>query len=63
MDKEYEELLVKYFFKKKMQDRIIFELSSEKKRRNALDATVIYDETKLLQYLLVSFLNCLPICW
>jgi hypothetical protein len=37
MDKEYEESLVKGFFKKKMQDRIIFELSSEKKRRNALD--------------------------
>ena len=37
MDKEYEEMLVKNFFNKRIQNRIIFELNSEKKRRSALD--------------------------
>jgi hypothetical protein len=31
MDKEYEELIVRNFFQKKIQDRIIFELTSPKK--------------------------------
>ena len=35
MDKEYEELIVRSF-KKKIQDRIIFELTSPKKRVKAL---------------------------
>lgn len=37
MDKEYEEMLVKDFFRKRLQDRIIFELSSEEKRTSALN--------------------------
>ncbi len=37
MDREYEEMLVKGFFKKRLQDRIIFELGSEKKRTSALN--------------------------
>lgn len=37
MDKEYEEMLVKGFFRKRLQDRVIFELSSEKKRISALN--------------------------
>ncbi|WP_255445069.1 hypothetical protein [Bacillus sp. TE8-1] len=36
MDKEYEELIVRSFFQKKIQDRIIFELTSPKKRVKAL---------------------------
>ncbi|MCU5103256.1 hypothetical protein OCA20_24565 [Bacillus cereus] len=36
MDKEYEQLIVKSFFQKKIQDRMIFELSSSKKRIKAL---------------------------
>lgn len=36
MDKEYEELFVKAFINKISQDRVIFELSSVKKRRDAL---------------------------
>jgi hypothetical protein len=37
MDKEYEEMIVKNFFTKRIQNRIIFELNSERKRRSALD--------------------------
>lgn len=36
VDKEYEEALIKKFFKKRIQDRFIFELSSPKKRSTAL---------------------------
>ncbi|WP_242311933.1 hypothetical protein [Bacillus cereus group sp. BfR-BA-01331] len=36
MDKEYEKLIVRNFFQKKVQDRIIFELASSKKRMKAL---------------------------
>ncbi|ARV96484.1 TPA: hypothetical protein QC160_005231 [Bacillus cereus] len=36
MDKEYEELIVRSFFSKKIQDRIIFELTSPKKRVKTL---------------------------
>lgn len=36
MDKEYEYQIVKTFFNKHYQDRIIFELSSKKKRKDAI---------------------------
>ncbi|MGG0722330.1 hypothetical protein [Bacillus mycoides] len=36
MDKQYEEGFVRNFFSKRLQDRILFELSSPKKRRDAL---------------------------
>ncbi|WP_257140387.1 hypothetical protein, partial [Bacillus wiedmannii] len=35
-DKEYEQLIVRSFFQKKIQDRIIFELTSPQKRMKAL---------------------------
>jgi hypothetical protein len=37
MEKETEELVVKAFFKKSVQPRILYELFSQKKRRNAID--------------------------
>ncbi|MFD1395472.1 hypothetical protein [Kroppenstedtia eburnea] len=37
MDKEHELMIVKSFFAKRIRDRVIFELSSLKKRTNALD--------------------------
>lgn len=37
MNKEYEEMVLKNFFNSRIQDRIIYELSSEKKRKNALN--------------------------
>lgn len=36
MDKEQEELIVKAFFEKTIQNRVMFELSSEKKRKDAI---------------------------
>ncbi|HDR7361333.1 hypothetical protein CN544_29125 [Bacillus toyonensis] len=36
MDKEYEEAFVKNFFSKNLRDRVLFELFSPKKRRDAL---------------------------
>ncbi|OGO78121.1 MAG: hypothetical protein A2Y23_01570 [Clostridiales bacterium GWB2_37_7] len=36
MDREYERLIVKTFFNKRYQERIIYELSSEKKRKDAI---------------------------
>ncbi|PEL48040.1 hypothetical protein CN605_05670 [Bacillus toyonensis] len=36
MDKEYEEAFVKIFFSKNLRDRVLFELFSPKKRRDAL---------------------------
>ncbi|SEN81181.1 hypothetical protein [Lihuaxuella thermophila] len=36
MDTKYEEIIVKNFFIKRVQDRVIFELSCPKKRINAL---------------------------
>ncbi|WP_242237398.1 hypothetical protein [Bacillus cereus group sp. BfR-BA-01316] len=36
MDKEYEETFVKKFFSKRLRDRVLFELFSPKKRRDAL---------------------------
>ncbi|PGU12510.1 hypothetical protein COD22_31025, partial [Bacillus thuringiensis] len=36
MDKEYEEAFVKKFFSKRLRDRVLFELFSPKKRRDAL---------------------------
>lgn len=37
MDKEYEGIIVKNFFVKRVQDRVLYELSSKKKRSSALD--------------------------
>lgn len=36
MNKEYEEIVVRNFFEKRIQNRIIFELLSTKKRKDAL---------------------------
>jgi len=36
MDNEYEEIIVKSFVKKRIQDRMIYELASAKKRTDAL---------------------------
>ncbi|MFC0270435.1 hypothetical protein ACFFIX_03045 [Metabacillus herbersteinensis] len=36
MDKEIEKIIVKSFFTKRLQDRVLFELSSSKKRKDAL---------------------------
>ncbi|MGG3662492.1 hypothetical protein [Bacillus gobiensis] len=36
MDKEIEKIIVKSFFTKRLQDRVLFELSSPKKRKDAL---------------------------
>ncbi|MFF2450749.1 hypothetical protein ACFVSW_27355 [Neobacillus sp. NPDC058068] len=36
MNKEIEEIIVKTFFNKKIQQRVLFELSSSKKRREAI---------------------------
>lgn len=36
MNKEYEEIIVRSFFEKRIQNRIIFELLSTKKRKDAL---------------------------
>ncbi|MCK1985803.1 MULTISPECIES: hypothetical protein [Peribacillus] len=36
MDKEMEKIIVKSFFTKRLQDRVLFELSSNKKRKDAL---------------------------
>ncbi len=37
LDKEKEKIIVKSFFTKRLQDRVLFELSSTKKRKDALD--------------------------
>ncbi|UPO91035.1 hypothetical protein [Niallia sp. Man26] len=37
MNKEIEEIIVKSFFEKRLQKRVLFELTSPKKRSNALD--------------------------
>lgn len=36
MDKEVEKIIVKAFFTKRLQDRVLFEMSSAKKRKDAL---------------------------
>lgn len=36
MDKEIEKIIVKTFFTKRLQDRVLFEMSSAKKRKDAL---------------------------
>ena len=36
MDKEYERLIVKAFFNKSFQERIMYELSSKRKRKDAI---------------------------
>jgi hypothetical protein len=36
MDKQHEEIIVKSFFNKRLQDRVIFELTSAKKRKDAI---------------------------
>ena len=36
MDKQYEEMIVRNFFDKAIRERFIYELSSRKKRHNAL---------------------------
>jgi hypothetical protein len=36
MDKEYEEIIVKTFFNKSIQNRVLFELFSQKKRKEAI---------------------------
>ncbi|WP_026692042.1 hypothetical protein [Peribacillus kribbensis] len=37
MDKNIEKRIVKAFFTKRLQDRVLFEMSSDKKRKNALN--------------------------
>ncbi|WP_257151983.1 hypothetical protein [Bacillus toyonensis] len=36
MDKKLEEIIVKSFFTKRLQNRVLFELSSSKKRKDAI---------------------------
>lgn len=51
MDKEYEVILVKNFFNESIQDRLIYELGSEKKRINALSRLCHnYDELFIQKY-------------
>lgn len=51
MDKEYEVILVKNFFNETIQDRLIYELCSEKKRINALSRLCHnYDELFIQKY-------------
>jgi hypothetical protein len=51
MDKEQEEIIVKSFFNKRLQMRIMFELSSSKRRKDALSRLCHrYDVTLLKQY-------------
>lgn len=53
MDKEYEEALIRSFFKKKIQDRFIYELGSAKKRVNALSRLCHkYPEVYVQEYLI-----------
>lgn len=40
MDKEHEEMIIKSFYNKSIQDRVIFELSSEKKRKNSISSRI-----------------------
>ncbi|WP_409291325.1 hypothetical protein [Peribacillus sp. SCS-37] len=52
MDKEREKVIVKAFFTKRLQDRVIFELSSAKKRKDALSRLChSYRETLREEYL------------
>ncbi|MDQ7862083.1 hypothetical protein RCO48_17200 [Peribacillus frigoritolerans] len=53
MDKEQEKRIVKRFFTKRIQDRVIFELSSEKKRVKALNRLCHdYDKTLIPDYMI-----------
>jgi len=53
MDKEQEKRIVKRFFAKRIQDRVIFELSSEKKRVEALNRLCHdYGKTLLPEYMI-----------
>ncbi|WP_409296783.1 hypothetical protein V1498_02715 [Peribacillus sp. SCS-26] len=52
MDKEREKVIVKAFFTKRLQDRVMFELSSAKKRTDALSRLChSYRETLREEYL------------
>lgn len=53
MDKVQEKRIVKRFFTKRIQDRVIFELSSEKKRVEALNRLCHdYDKTLIPEYMI-----------
>ncbi|MGE6375772.1 hypothetical protein [Peribacillus muralis] len=53
MDKEHEKRIVKRFFAKRIQDRVIFELSSERKRVEALNRLCHnYGKTLLPEYMI-----------
>ncbi|WP_286131666.1 hypothetical protein [Bacillus sp. FJAT-25509] len=53
MDKEIEEIIVKSFFTKRIQDRVLFELFSKKKRKDALGRLCHnYDKTLNLESLI-----------
>ncbi|MGG4438652.1 hypothetical protein AAXE64_29285 [Priestia megaterium] len=52
MDKKIEELLIRKFFKRSLQDRVLFELFSRKKRKNALSRLCHnYDDTLNKEYM------------
>lgn len=53
MDKEQEKRIVKRFFSKRIQDRVIFELSSEKRRVEALNRLCHnYEKTLIPEYMI-----------
>jgi hypothetical protein len=53
MDKEQEIRIVRRFFAKRIQDRVIFELSSEKKRLEALSRLCHdYEKTLIPEYMI-----------
>ncbi|WP_443662556.1 hypothetical protein [Clostridium sp.] len=46
MDKEREEIIVRTFFVKRLQDRVMFELSSPQKRENAIAMSRLCHESE-----------------
>jgi len=54
MDKEREEKIVRTFFVKRLQDRVMFELSSSQKRRDAMWRLCHESEKKLINKYMIE---------
>lgn len=54
MNKELEEIIVKSFFTKRLRERVIFELSSPKRRKNALSRLCHTYHTTLLEHYMIE---------
>jgi len=53
MDKKYEEIIIKNFFSKRIQERVIYELASPKKRIDALSRLCHnYDNVLIHKYMI-----------